>query len=50
MLLVRIKGASGRLRRQLSVATRRELIEAVVARYRAAGRKEKKEILNEFVK
>jgi hypothetical protein len=32
------------------VATRRELIEAVVARYRAAGRKEKKEILNEFVK
>jgi len=45
-----MKGTSGRLRRQLSVATRRELIEAVVARYRAAGRNEKKEILDEFVK
>jgi hypothetical protein len=32
------------------VATRRELIEAVAARYRAAGREEKKEILDEFVK
>jgi len=32
------------------VATRRELIEAVAARYRAAGRDEKKEILDEFVK
>jgi len=32
------------------VATRRELIEAVAARYRAAGRAEKKEILDEFVK
>jgi hypothetical protein len=32
------------------VATRRELIEAVAARYRAAGRNEKKEILDEFVK
>jgi hypothetical protein len=31
------------------VATRRELIEAVVARYRAAGRNEKKKILDEFV-
>src|ERR1700737_483627 len=41
---------SGRLRRQLSVATRRELVEAVAARYRAAGRNEKKEILDEFVK
>lgn len=30
--------------------TRRELIEAVAARYRAAGRHEKKEILDEFVK
>jgi hypothetical protein len=32
------------------VATRRELIEAVAGRYRAAGRKEKKEILDEFVR
>ena len=32
------------------MATRRELIEAVAARYRAAGRQEKKEILDEFVK
>jgi hypothetical protein len=32
------------------VTTRRELIEAVAARYRAAGRNEKKEILDEFVK
>lgn len=31
------------------MATRRELIEAVVARYRAAGRNEKKKILDEFV-
>ncbi len=45
-----MKGTGGRLRRQLSVATRRELIEAVAARYRAAGRKQKKEILDEFVK
>jgi hypothetical protein len=34
----------------LSVTTRRELIDAVAARYRAAGRKQKKEILDEFVK
>jgi hypothetical protein len=32
------------------VTTRRELIEAVAARYRAAGRNEKREILDEFVK
>jgi hypothetical protein len=32
------------------VATGRELMEAVAARYRAAGRNEKKEILDEFVK
>ncbi len=32
------------------MATRRELIEAVAARYRAGGRQEKKEILDEFVK
>jgi hypothetical protein len=44
-----MKGTGGRLRRQLSVATR-ELIEAVAARYRAAGRNQKKEILDEFVK
>jgi hypothetical protein len=41
---------SGRLKRQLSVDTRRELIEAVAARYRAADRDEKKGILDEFVK
>jgi hypothetical protein len=50
MLPVPEKGTGGGLRRQLGVATRRELIEAVAARYRAAGRNEKKEILNEFVK
>src|SRR5260370_40835740 len=49
MLPVPVKGMGGRLRRQLSMATRRELIEAV-ARYRAAGRNQKKEILDEFVK
>lgn len=43
MLPVPEKGTGGELRRQLSVATRRELIEAVAARYRAAGRNEKKE-------
>ena len=32
------------------MASRRELIEAVAARYRASGRSEKKEILDEFVK
>jgi hypothetical protein len=32
------------------VTTRRELIDAVAARYRAAGRNQKKEILDEFVK
>jgi len=32
------------------VTTRRELIETVAARYRAAGRKQKKEILDEFVR
>src|SRR5450755_1171470 len=50
MLPVPRKGTSGKLRRQLSVTTRRELIEAVAARYRAAGRNQKKEILDEFVK
>src|SRR5690242_21325169 len=44
------KGMGGRLRRQLSVTTRRELSDAVAARYRAAGRSQKKEILDEFVK
>ena len=34
----------------MSVTTRRELIDAVAARYRAAGRNPKKEILDEFVK
>ena len=32
------------------MTTRRELIEAVGARYRGAGRDQKKEILDEFVK
>ena len=32
------------------MTTRRELIEAVAERYRAAARQEKKEILDEFVK
>src|SRR5512141_335227 len=50
MLPIPMEGMGSRLRRQLSVATRRELIEAVAARYRAAGRGEKKEILDEFVK
>jgi hypothetical protein len=36
--------------RQLSLATRRELIEAVRGRYREAGRDEKRRILDEFVK
>jgi hypothetical protein len=45
-----MEGMCGSLRRQLSVATRRELIEAVRARYRAAERAEKKEILDEFIK
>lgn len=35
--------------RQLSLATRRELIEAIGERYRAAGRAGKKQILDEFV-
>src|SRR5215831_5611957 len=50
MLPVPGKGTGGRLRRQLSVTTRRGLIDAVAARYRAAGRNQKKEILDEFVK
>src|SRR5262245_18469814 len=50
MLPVPGKGTGVRLRRQLSVTTGRELIEAVAARYRAAGRNQKKEILDEFVK
>src|SRR5262245_42782988 len=50
MLPVPGKGTGVSLRRQLSVTTRRELIDAVAARYRAAGRNQKKEILDEFVK
>src|SRR6476646_3993767 len=49
MLPVPMEGTRGKLRRQLSVTTRRELIEAVAARYRAAGRDQKSEILDEFV-
>ena len=39
-----------RIGRQLSLATRRELIEAIAERYHAAGRTQKKQILNEFIK
>ncbi len=38
-----------RIGRQLSLATRRELIEAIAARYRAGTRIEKKTILDEFI-
>jgi hypothetical protein len=50
MLPVPLKGTGGGLRRQLRVTTRRELTEAVAARYRAGSRDEKKRILDEFVK
>lgn len=36
--------------RQVSLATRRELIQAIAERYHAAGRGQKKEILDEFIK
>jgi hypothetical protein len=36
--------------RQLRLATRRELIEAIAERYHAAGRTQKKQILDEFTK
>jgi hypothetical protein len=36
--------------RQLSLATRRELIQAIAERYHAAARPAKKEILVEFIK
>lgn len=39
-----------RIGRQLSLATRRELIQAIAERYRGAGRVGKKEILDEFVR
>src|SRR5882762_4263667 len=39
-----------RIGRQLSLATRRELIEAIAERYHAAGRTQKKQILDEFIK
>ena len=35
--------------RQLSLATRRELIQAIAGRYRAAARADKKKILDEFI-
>jgi hypothetical protein len=41
--------AGNETRRQLSLATRRELIEAVAVRYRAASRIEKRKILDEFI-
>src|SRR4051812_29948003 len=36
--------------RQLSLATRRELIQAIAGRYHSAVRSEKKKILDEFIK
>jgi len=45
-----MEGTSGKLKGQLSVETRRELMEAVAARYRAGDRREKKDNLDEFVK
>src|ERR1700704_3673076 len=39
-----------RSRRQLSLATRRELIQAIAGRYHSAVRSEKKQILDEFIK
>jgi len=39
-----------RIGRQLSLATGRELIEAIAERYHAAGRSQKKQILDEFIK
>jgi len=41
--------AENRIERQLSVATRRELINAIADRYRPANRIEKKKILDEFI-
>jgi hypothetical protein len=41
--------AGNRIGRQLSLATRRELIEAIAGRYQAGTRIEKKKILDEFV-
>jgi hypothetical protein len=38
-----------RIRRQLSLATRRELIQAITARYQAASHSEKRKILDEFI-
>src|ERR1700691_5864191 len=38
-----------RNRRQLSLATKRELIEAIAGRYHAAARADKKKILDEFI-
>src|ERR1017187_989333 len=39
-----------RIGRQLSLATRRELIQAIAERYHAAARPAKKKILDEFIK
>ena len=39
-----------RIGRQLSLTTRRELIEAIAERYHAAGRTQKKQILDQFIK
>src|SRR5260370_19385922 len=39
-----------RIGRQLSLATRQELIQAIAERYHAAGRTQKKQILDEFIK
>jgi hypothetical protein len=41
--------AGTRIGRQLSLATRRELIDAIAGRYHAAARTDKKQILDEFI-
>jgi hypothetical protein len=41
--------AGDRIGRQLSLATRRELIQAIAQRYHSAARPEKKKILDEFI-
>lgn len=41
--------AGDRIRRHVSLATRRELIQAIAARYRAASHSDKQKILDEFV-
>ena len=49
MLPVEFRHDGGQNRKQLSLATRRELIQAIAERYRSAARLEKKRILDEFI-